>query len=85
MWHIIERSPCLIHIVDARNQLFYFSEDLCAYSEDDLSKRFSIKGRKGFITLSPVEAVEYLSVQSRVHTLARSTGTEGVATSRQCL
>ena len=38
LWRVLERSACLIQIVDARNPLFYFSEDLRAYSEDELGK-----------------------------------------------
>lgn len=38
LWRVLERSSCLIQIVDARNPLFYFSEDLRAYAEVELGK-----------------------------------------------
>lgn len=37
LWRVLERSSCLLQLVDARNPLFYLSEDLRAYA-DSLSK-----------------------------------------------
>eukprot|EP00968_Pinguiococcus_pyrenoidosus_P012343 scaffold1081_cov219-Pinguiococcus_pyrenoidosus.AAC.3 len=34
LWRVLERSDVLVQIVDARNPLFYFSEDLRAYCEE---------------------------------------------------
>lgn len=38
LWRVLERSSCLIQILDARNPLFYFSDDLRSYAEDELGK-----------------------------------------------
>ena len=33
LWRVLERSACLLQLVDARNPLFYLSEDLRAYAQ----------------------------------------------------
>ena len=33
LWRVLERSDCLLQLVDARNPLFYLSDDLKEYSE----------------------------------------------------
>lgn len=33
LWRVLERSSCLLQLVDARNPLFYLSDDLKAYAE----------------------------------------------------
>lgn len=38
LWRVLERSSCVLQIVDARNPLFYFSEDLRTYAEDESGK-----------------------------------------------
>lgn len=39
LWRVLERSNLLVQIVDARNPLFYFSEDLAAYVSELEPKR----------------------------------------------
>ena len=34
LWRVLERSSCLIQLVDARNPLFYLSRDLQAYAQE---------------------------------------------------
>ncbi|KAL7554636.1 hypothetical protein ACHAWF_018138 [Thalassiosira exigua] len=38
LWRVLERSAVVLQIVDARNPLFYYSEDLRAYAADELGK-----------------------------------------------
>lgn len=38
LWRVIERSDCIVQIVDARNPLFYISKDLRAYATNELGK-----------------------------------------------
>jgi len=38
LWRVLERSSCVIQIVDARNPLFYLSQDLRTYVVDELDK-----------------------------------------------
>ena len=38
LWRVLERSNVVLQIVDARNPLFYLSEDLRKYSTDELGK-----------------------------------------------
>lgn len=34
LWRVLERSSCLLQLVDARNPLFYLSDDLKAYAQE---------------------------------------------------
>lgn len=38
LWRVLERSQCVIQIVDGRNPLFYLSSDLRTYAEKELGK-----------------------------------------------
>ena len=38
LWRVLERSAVVLQIVDARNPLFYLSEDLRTYAMDELGK-----------------------------------------------
>ena len=38
LWRVLERSAVVLQIVDARNPLFYLSEDLRTYAIDELGK-----------------------------------------------
>ena len=38
LWRVLERSQCVIQIVDGRNPLFYLSSDLRTYAESELGK-----------------------------------------------
>ena len=38
LWRVMERSSCIVQVVDARNPLFYLSKDLKAYATKELSK-----------------------------------------------
>ena len=38
LWRVMERSSCIVQIVDARNPLFYLSKDLKRYATDELGK-----------------------------------------------
>mmetsp|Transcript_49236 Transcript_49236/g.73247 ORF Transcript_49236/g.73247 Transcript_49236/m.73247 type:complete len:692 (-) Transcript_49236:362-2437(-) len=38
LWRVLERSSCIVQIVDARNPLFYYSGDLKDYAEVELGK-----------------------------------------------
>ena len=38
LWRVMERSSCIVQVVDARNPLFYLSKDLKAYATEDLGK-----------------------------------------------
>lgn len=38
LWRVLERSDCIVLVVDGRNPLFYLSMDLRTYVEDELSK-----------------------------------------------
>jgi large subunit GTPase 1 len=38
LWRVLERSSCVIQVVDARNPLFYLSTDLRTYAEKELGK-----------------------------------------------
>ena len=38
LWRVLERSAVVLQIVDARNPLFYLSDDLRAYAMDELGK-----------------------------------------------
>ena len=38
LWRVLERSAVVVQIVDARNPLFYLSDDLRAYAMDELGK-----------------------------------------------
>ena len=38
LWRVIERSSCLLQLVDARNPLFYLSQDLREYAESHSHK-----------------------------------------------
>jgi large subunit GTPase 1 len=38
LWRVMERSACVLQIVDARNPLFYLSDDLRSYAVEDLGK-----------------------------------------------
>lgn len=55
LWRVLERSSCLVQIVDARNPLFYFSEDLRVYAEEELGKPM----------LLVINKSDYLSVKQR--------------------
>lgn len=34
LWRVVERSYVLVQIIDARNPLFFFSEDLFSYARE---------------------------------------------------
>ena len=38
LWRVMERSSCIVQVVDARNPLFYLSKDLKAYATQELGK-----------------------------------------------
>lgn len=38
LWRVMERCSCIVQIVDARNPLFYVSEDLKQYATEELGK-----------------------------------------------
>mmetsp|Transcript_6170 Transcript_6170/g.9347 ORF Transcript_6170/g.9347 Transcript_6170/m.9347 type:complete len:790 (-) Transcript_6170:30-2399(-) len=38
LWRVLERSECIVLVVDGRNPLFYISLDLRSYVEDELQK-----------------------------------------------
>lgn len=38
LWRVLERSDCVVQIVDARNPMFYLSEDLRRYASTELGK-----------------------------------------------
>ncbi|KAI2499747.1 50S ribosome-binding GTPase [Fragilaria crotonensis] len=38
LWRVMERCACVLQIVDARNPLFYVSEDLRSYAVEELGK-----------------------------------------------
>ena len=38
LWRVLERSSCLVQIVDGRNPLFYLSRDLRKYTTEELGK-----------------------------------------------
>ncbi len=38
LWRVLERSDCIVLVVDGRNPLFYISMDLRSYVEDELHK-----------------------------------------------
>lgn len=38
LWRVLERCSCIVQIVDARNPLFYLSQDLKAYTTEELGK-----------------------------------------------
>lgn len=38
LWRVMERCACVLQIVDARNPLFYLSEDLRSYAVEELGK-----------------------------------------------
>jgi large subunit GTPase 1 len=38
LWRVMERSSCIVQIVDARNPLFYLSKDLKHYATQELGK-----------------------------------------------
>jgi large subunit GTPase 1 len=38
LWRVMERSSCIVQIVDARNPLFYLSQDLKKYATEELGK-----------------------------------------------
>ena len=38
LWRVLERSSIVLQIVDARNPLFYISNDLRSYAQDELNK-----------------------------------------------
>mmetsp|Transcript_22917 Transcript_22917/g.28113 ORF Transcript_22917/g.28113 Transcript_22917/m.28113 type:complete len:748 (+) Transcript_22917:193-2436(+) len=38
LWRVLERSDCIVLVVDGRNPLFYISLDLRAYVEEELNK-----------------------------------------------
>lgn len=57
LWRVMERSSCLIQIVDARHPLFYVSHDLRKYAEEELGKPM----------LLVVNKSDYLSEKQRQH------------------
>jgi len=38
LWRVLERCSCIVQIVDARNPLFYLSQDLKSYTTEELGK-----------------------------------------------
>jgi len=38
LWRVLERSDCVVQIVDARNPMFYLSQDLRRYASTELGK-----------------------------------------------
>lgn len=38
LWRVLERSSCVVQIVDGRNPLFYLSQDLRRYATEELGK-----------------------------------------------
>jgi ribosome biogenesis GTPase A len=57
LWRVLERSACVVQIVDARNPLFYLSQDLRQYATVDLKKPMLVVVNKS----------DYLSAAQRQH------------------
>ena len=52
LWRVLERSSVVLQIVDARNPLFYVSDDLMKYAKEELGKPMLIVVNKSdFLTL----------------------------------
>jgi len=56
LWRVIERVDIVVQIVDARNPIFYLSDDLRVYVEDELGKKMIVVVNKS----------DYLSANQRV-------------------
>lgn len=56
LWRVIERVDIVVQIVDARNPIFYLSEDLRVYVEKELGKKMIVVVNKS----------DYLSADQRV-------------------
>lgn len=54
LWRVLERCSCIVQIVDARNPLFYLSQDLKAYATKELKKPMLLLVNKSDY-LSPVQ------------------------------
>jgi large subunit GTPase 1 len=54
LWRVMERCSCIVQIVDARNPLFYLSQDLKAYATKELKKPMLLLINKSDY-LSPVQ------------------------------
>jgi large subunit GTPase 1 len=54
LWRVLERCSCIVQIVDARNPLFYLSQDLKAYTTKELKKPMLLLSNKSDY-LSPVQ------------------------------
>ena len=51
LWRVLERSAVVLQIVDARNPLFYLSEDLRTYAIDELGKpMLMVVNKSDFLT-----------------------------------
>lgn len=51
LWRVLERSAVVLQIVDARNPLFYLSEDLRTYAMDELGKpMLMVVNKSDFLT-----------------------------------
>lgn len=55
LWRVLERSSCLLQLVDARNPLFYLSHDLRDYAQVSLGKPMMVLVNKS----------DYLSAKQR--------------------
>jgi large subunit GTPase 1 len=52
LWRVLERSSVVLQIVDARNPLFYLSEDLRKYAMEELGKpMLMVVNKSDFLTL----------------------------------
>jgi large subunit GTPase 1 len=54
LWRVLERCSCIVQIVDARNPLFYLSQDLKQYTTEELGKPMLLLINKSDY-LSPVQ------------------------------
>ena len=51
LWRVLERSGCVVQIVDARDPMFYLSQDLRKYAEEELGKPMMVVVNKSdFLT-----------------------------------
>jgi large subunit GTPase 1 len=63
LWRVLERCSCIVQVVDARNPLFYLSQDLKAYTTKELGKPMLLLINKSDY-LTPIQRQawhEYLS------------------------
>lgn len=69
LWRVLERSAVVLQIVDARNPLFYLSEDLRKYAMEELGKpMLMVVNKSDFLTTKQREAwSEYFTMRGIDH------------------